>query len=281
MAIQIRKKTVPVRAKRSAKYRRPTSARRRTAKGPSRVRDFFLPFFLSFCILACLGVLGFLGYRNVTASGFFDVKAIEVLGFDRSSKSNIEGIVSRQTEKSGAWNADLLEIKAKVEQLPFVKSAAVSRVLPNGIRVYISESIPQAVVRLASGDVLVDGDGRILAVVSKKEEKLPFAVIGWDETKTEKAVKDNVERVRMYQTMLAEWHQFNLASRVQKVDLTDIREPKAITQDSGLTVSIALGKDNFGEHLKKGINAIVGKGETFEAVNLVGQNMILSPRKPQ
>lgn len=281
MATQIRKKTVPIRAKRPAKRRRPANARDRIRKEPSRIGNFFLPFFLSFCILVCLGVLGFLGYRSVTASGFFDVKAIEVHGVDRSSEPDIERIVSRQTERSGAWNADLLEIKAKVEQLPFVKSAAVSRVLPNGIRVYVDERIPQAIVRTASGDVLVDGDGRILAPVSRKEEKLPFALIGWDETKTEKSMKENVARVKMYQNMLAEWQQFDLASRVQKVDLTDIREPKAITEDSGLTVTIALGKDNFGEYLKKGINAIVGKGETFEAVNLVGQNMILAPRKPQ
>jgi hypothetical protein len=49
-------------------------------------------------------------------------------------------------------------------------------------------------------------------------------------------------------------------------------------EDSGTVVSIALGRDKFGEYLKRGINAIVGKGEMFEAVNLVGQNMILAPR---
>jgi len=79
--------------------------------------------------------------------------------------------------------------------------------------------------------------------------------------------------------MLEEWKQFDLASRVKSVDLADLREPKATTEDSGLPVSIALGKDNFGDHLKNGINAIVGKGDIFEAVDLVGQNMILAPRK--
>ena len=40
-------------------------------------------------------------------------------------------------------------------------------------------------------------------------------------------------------------------------------------------------RENFGENLSKGIKAIVGKGQTFEAVNLVGTNMILLPRKSQ
>jgi len=222
-----------------------------------------------------------MSYQNVTASNFFDVRAIEIYGVERSSRQDIARIVSSRTEKSGAWNADLQEIKEKIQKVQFVKTAAVSRVLPNGIRVHVVERVPQAVVRLSSGPVLVDGDGTILVPAAVKEEKLPFTMTGWDESKTEKAVKENLERIKMYQKMLSEWQQFDLASRVKTVNLTDIHEARAVTEDSGMIVSIALGKDNFGEHLRKGISAIVGKGETFEAVNLVGQNMILAPRKTQ
>src|SRR3546814_4579322 len=52
--------------------------------------------FLSFCILVCLAVLGFLGFQSVTASPFFDVSEIEVRGTDRASKQDIERIVSTQ-----------------------------------------------------------------------------------------------------------------------------------------------------------------------------------------
>ena len=41
-----------------------------------------------------------------------------------------------------------------------------------------------------------------------------------------------------------------------------------------------LGRDNFTEHLKNGINAIAGKGDIFRGVDLMGQNMILQPRTP-
>jgi len=172
-----------------------------------------------------------------------------------------------------------MEIKARVEKIAFVKNAAVSRVLPNGIRVSVVERVPAAMVKLTNGDFLVDNDGTILAPITAKEPGLPVTMIGWDESKTEKAVKDNLERLKMYQKMMSEWHDFDLISRVSVVNLIDLREPKAITEDSGLPVSIALGKDAFGEHLRKGIGAIVGKGETFDAVNLVGQNMILSSRQ--
>jgi hypothetical protein len=42
-----------------------------------------------------------------------------------------------------------------------------------------------------------------------------------------------------------------------------------------------LGRENFGQQLASGIKAIVGKGNMFEGVNLVGQNMVLVPRKQQ
>jgi len=254
------------------------SASRKKSAGSGRFRSFGLPLFLSFCILVCLGALGFLGYQTVTASNFFDVARIDVVGTERTSSTDIRRIVEMQTEKSGVWKADLPGIKEKLERMQWVKSASVSRVLPNGIRVQVFEREPLAMVRSTDGTVLVDADGAVIAPAQEKEPDFPFAMMGWNTNKSEAAGKENLERVKMYQKMLAEWKEFNLSSRVTAVNLEDIREPRAIVEDSGTTVSIALGRDKFGEYLKRGINAIVGKGEMFEAVNLVGQNMILAPR---
>ncbi len=219
-----------------------------------------------------------MGYRTVTASEFFDVKKIDVRGAVHASKSDIEKIVSSQTERLGVWNSDLKDIKDRVERLDFVKSASVSRVLPDGVRVNIVERVPKAIVRLGGGDFWADEEGVILASVGKNEERPPFALRGWDESKTEKAVKENQLRVKMFQKMLDEWKTFDLAKRVKEVNLTNLDEPRASIEDSGVNVFIDLGKEDFGKHLQKGIEAIAGKGVTFEGIDLVGQNMILVPR---
>jgi cell division septal protein FtsQ len=215
----------------------------------------------------------------VTASDFFSVARIEVHGTGRASSVDIRHIVEMQTERSGVWNADLPGIKERLEKVQFVKSAAVSRVLPNGIRVQVFEKIPHAVVKTREGDMLVDADAMVIAPARETESELPFLMTGWNEVKSEAAMKENLERVKVYQKMLAEWKEFNLSSRVLMVNLEDLREPRAMIEDSGTVVSIALGREKFGEYLKRGINAIVGKGEMFEAVNLMGQNMILAPRR--
>ena len=268
-----------VKVKRPVKRGRNAAPKRRNEKGsPGRLRSFALPLFLSFCILVCLGALGFLGYQTVTASNFFNVGRIEVHGTHRSAQNDIRRIVEMQTEKSGVWNADLPGIKEKLEKVRWVKTASVSRVLPNGIRVYVFEKEAHALVKTNDGNVLVDADGAVIAPAAEKEADFPFVMTGWSQLKSEAAGKENLERLKMYQKMLSEWKEFNLSSRVMSVNLEDMREPRAVIQDSGTVVSIALGREKFGEYLKRGINAIVGKGEMFEAVNLVGQNMILAPR---
>ncbi|MEP7149772.1 MAG: FtsQ-type POTRA domain-containing protein [Acidobacteriota bacterium] len=261
-----------------SRRRASTTARRSGQTSASRFRTVGLPLFLSFCILVCLGALGFLGYQTVTASDFFSVAKIDIRGTDRSSAADIRRTVEMQTEKTGVWNADLPGIKEKLERAAWVKTAAVSRVLPNGIRVQIFERQPQGLIRTVEGNFLVDGDAVVIAPAREKEAEFPFVMTGWNQVKSETAGKDNLERVKMYQKMLSEWKEFNLSARVLSVNLEDIREPRVVIEDSGNVVSIALGRDKFGEYLKRGINAIVGKGEMFEAVNLVGQNMILAPR---
>jgi hypothetical protein len=162
--------------------------------------------------------------------------------------------------------------------MQWVKSAAVSRILPNGIRVQVFEREPWRWFEQMTELFSVDADGSVIAPAREKEPDFPFAMMGWNPNKSEAAGKENLERVKMYQKMLGEWKEFNLSARVTAVNLEDLREPRAFVEDSGTTVAIALGRDKFGEYLKRGINAIVGKGEMFEAVNLVGQNMILAPR---
>lgn len=244
-----------------------------------RLGGGIVPLVLSVGILACLAIVYFLTYESIAASSFFRLRDVDVTGTDRASATDIEKIVTANAEKPGVWNADLLMIKQKIENVTFVKSASISRRLPSGIDVAITERVPVAIVRLNGGDFLADGEGVILAPAKAEEKQLPFAMVGWSEEKSAQAAKENSERLKMYQKMLAEWKDYDLAKRVKQVDITDLREPKATLEDSGMPVTIMLGRENFGKQLADGIKAIVGKGTNFEGVNLVGQNLVLVPRK--
>ena len=161
-------------------------------------------------------------------------------GTNKVAREEIEKIVRLESEKNGVWNADLQKIREEIEKTNFVKTATVSRILPDGIRVNITERKPTAVARIDGGDFWVDEDGAVLVLVGKDEARPPFFIQGWNREKSEKAQAENKERVKIYLEMLNQWQEFELAKRVESVDLTDIKEPLAITQDSGERVSIEL-----------------------------------------
>lgn len=269
----------PVTGRISASARKPRKrAIGKSSQGAGKLANFVLPLLFIVGILFCLGFLSVMGYRTATASSFFDVKAIDVRGTTRASKDDIERIIRLQTQKSGVWNADLKDIKTDVEKLMFVKSAVVSRVLPDGVRVSVNERIPRVVVRLKTGDVWVDEDSVMLGAVKEDETKPPFVLRGWDETKGDKSAKDNQDRIKIYLKMLNEWQDFDLASHVDSVNLADLQDPQAIIRDSGEAVVVSLGKDNFGKRLQKALEVVANKGTQIESVISNGQNVVIKYR---
>ncbi len=250
--------------------------RRSAASGARRkntslaVGRFVLPALIIAVLLVGLGFLGHSAYRTATASGFFKLRNIEINGVARTSKAEIERIVISTVEKSGVWKADLAEIRERVEKFPFVKSAAVSRSLPMGIRVNILERIPAAVVQLSHGNYLVDTEGTLLTIAAPVEKDFPFILKGWDEAKTEKAVPDNLARLKLYSKMLEEWKQFDVADEVKEVNLVNTREPIATVIEAGHEIAVTLAKDNYGKGLKTAIDALKGKGAKVRSVDAGG-----------
>ena len=265
-------------AKPKTRRRTKTVSSRRTKTSAGSFVNFFVPLFFILCIMFCIGFLGFMGYRTVTASSFFDVKQIEVKGTNKVSREDIERIVRLESEKNGVWNADLQKIREQIENTPYVKTATVSRILPDGIRVNITERSQKAIARIDGGDFWVDDDGVVLVLIGKDETRPPFFIQGWNRGRDEKAQAENKERVKIYLDMINEWQEYDLAKRVKAVDLTNVKEPFAITEDSGEKVAIELESNNLAKRLKDGIKAIAGKGSNYQAVNIEGQNMVLVPR---
>lgn len=264
------KKPTGVRAS-AAKRKKPIAKKGGFSK---QATGFLVPLFFILCIISCLGFLAFMGYRTVTASAFFDGKTIDVSGISRVSRDDIEKIVRSQTERNGVWNADIEAIRAEVEKMVYVKSASVTRILPDGIQVRVDERIPRAVVRLGAGDFWVDDEANVLGMVGKNETRPEFVMSGWDESKTERSIKDNRERVKLYQKLQAEWKDLEIVARVDSVNLSDLQDAQAIVQDSGNDVSIYLGKEDYGKRLQKGVEIITGKGNKIESLISHGSNVV-------
>lgn len=233
-----------------------------------------VPLFLILCILTCLGFLTFMGYRTVTASSFFDMKKIEVRGTSRVSREEIEKIVRIEMAKSSVWNANVDEIRTEIEKLAFVKSVAVSRILPDGVRVNVTERTPRAIVRLNSGDFWVDDDALVLGKAEKNDLQDAYLLRGWDEAKSDKARKDNQERVRLFQKIKEDLQKAGIAERVTAINLTYLQDMQVTVEDSGETVSVFLGREDFGKRLRTALDKLAGRGKEIGILISHGSNPI-------
>lgn len=224
-------------------------------------------------ILALIGV--FIGYRVASSASMFQVRSIDVTGTSRTSAEEIEGLARRAVARTGVWRADLSALSAELSRLPGVRRAIVSRVLPDRLRVRVTERVPVAVVRAANGHfVWVDDEGVALGEM-KPSDRLPsFFIRGWDEDGTEDARKGNAERVQKFLEATREWAAVGLSERVSEVDLTDVRDVRAqlAGNDSQIEVRLGAGKD-LGERLKSALAALDAYKQTPRGPSIIYVNV--------
>jgi cell division protein FtsQ len=208
-------------------------------------------------VLAILCVITLVvGYRVASSASMFQARAIDVVGTSRTSATEIEGLVRRAVARTGVWRANLPALSAELGRLPGVRRAVVSRVLPDGLRVRVTERVPIAVVRTSGGHfVWVDEEGVGLGEMKAADQMPPFFIHGWNEDGTAEAGKENLERVQKYLEALREWQPIGIAERVSEITLFDVRDVRAQLSGNDSQIEVRLGAQDLGR-LKMGLDVL-------------------------
>jgi cell division septal protein FtsQ len=273
-------------AKRGAGSKKPV-ARKRVQAAPSASGRFFREnarLLLTLFAAVIIGVVMFAGYRAATASEVFQTNRIDVEGTRRASTNAIETIAQRLTQKTGVWNADLDLIRGEVERLAWVKAASVSRVLPDGLRVRVTERNPVAVIRSESGKLLwIDEEGKMLGAVLQSEKAPPFALLGWNETDGDAARKNNQERLSLYLKLLEEFQTHEIAHRITAIDLSDLQDAEVLVEKDGSLITVQIGRADYTAHLKLAFEVLDkmqnGGAQEIEKIIAHGSRVSIVPRK--
>ena len=238
---------------------RPT---RRGARDGSRgfsVRALFsyVPTALKLVLVILTIVTLAVGYRVASSASLFQVRTVDVEGTSRTSAEEIEGLVRRAVSKTGVWRANLSALSLELGRLPGVHHAVVTRVLPDGLRVRISERVPIAVVRTSAGHfVWVDEEGVGLGEMKSTDQMPPFFIRGWNEEGTTDAAKENVERVKKYLEAVREWQAAGLAERVSEIDLIDVHAVRAQLSGKDSDIEVRIGAMDLGRRLKTALEVL-------------------------
>ncbi len=236
----------------------PTDKRfRRAHVSPARRRGRLLFRPKGLAIVAVLGAaLAFGVYQlagTVVSADALTVSRITVSGNARLSRGEVlsllEGLQGRNMllVRLDEWRGRLLTS-------PWVADAALRRVLPGTIDVFVSERQPIGIARLAGGLHLIDQRGAVIDEFGPQHAALDLPIIDGLTAAGEAAVvatepEVDEDRALLAARLLASLQtRPDLAARISEVDVNDVRD--AVVLLKGDTTLIRVGDDQFAERLQ-------------------------------
>jgi cell division septal protein FtsQ len=234
----------------------PISARLKSLLG-------YVPLALRIGVFAIIGLIVFVGYRAAASASFFQIRTIETRGASRASVEDIKTVVRRDVGETGVWRADLQQLSKHLEKLPWVRTAVVTRVLPDGIRVRITEREAKAVVRTAAGRFIWVDDGAVyLGEMSPTDHMPAFFLRGWNEDDSTAAQAENRERVRKFLELQRDWGAQGLSERVSEVNLLDLRDVRVQLAGDDSQIEVRLGSQDQSTRLGKALTVLDAQRQT-------------------
>ena len=221
--------------------RRQTSAasKGRSRKTPNAARQRIL---LSCGVVTILAAVTYLVARFTLDDPRFRVTSVQVQGGKYVTPIEVEDKFTADKDRS-VLRVPLERRRQQVEQIPWVRSATVRRVLPNSVQVTVTERVPVAFLAGQDGIALIDEDGVVLD--APKDAAFHFPVIrGISEADSAPSRRD---KMHLYTALMDDLRRGGLQSSasISEVDLQDAQDARAVVSDSSGTVLVHLGNENF------------------------------------
>lgn len=174
---------------------------------------------------------------------------ISVSGNNNVSRSQVLGVMASDLDRN-VFFVPLEQRQQQLEQIPWIKSASVMRLLPNRLKIVITERTPVAFVEDNSHIQLVDADGVIMDLPKHETTKYSFPVILGISDSDPLSVR--AARMKIYTQFIKELDSggAHYSANVSDADLSDPYDLKATVTDPRGAVLVHLGSSNFLERFK-------------------------------
>jgi len=176
--------------------------------------------------------------------------AIEIQGMQHLNRDQVLSVFGADLERN-IFKVPLAQRRADLEKLPWVKQATVMRLLPNTIRIAVTERTPVAFVRNSNQIGLVDADGVLLDMPQDVagDPKYSFPVL----TGLAPTDPDSVRKARMeiYEKFMADLDRQSKpgstrpSESISEIDLSNPEDVKALVSSGGSDILVHFGDENF------------------------------------
>jgi cell division protein FtsQ len=171
---------------------------------------------------------------------------IQITGAEHLTRDQVVSVFGADLERN-IFRVSLAERQADLERLPWVAHATVMRLLPDVLRVQITERTPVAFVRQGSQIGLVDGGGVLLDMPPDAAGDPHYSFPVLTGVSADEALPDRAERMEVYQQFLRELDSTgrHLTDSVSEVDVTDPEDVKALITSGGSDILVHFGQEQF------------------------------------
>src|SRR5882724_5016793 len=214
-------------------------------------------------VIVC-GVMAKVVYEYGTHSWRFRIESsdnVEVSGMHNAPRVDVMDVAAADIGRN-IFAVSLDERKKQLEQIPWVESASVMRLLPNRLAVNIQERTPVAFVQIGPRISLIDANGVVMGMPANRQTTYSFPVVhGITETE---AISSRAAVMKIYNRLVKELDSIeadgtpggtnhggtNYVRQLSEVDVSDPEDVKVTVSDSAGTVVVHLGAKDFLNHYK-------------------------------
>jgi cell division protein FtsQ len=188
------------------------------------------------------------GVHLVTTASAFQVQKVIVKGNSRLSAGEMEALITGLRGAS-IISVDLMDFRDRLKKSPWVADAALRRVLPSTIEIFISERMPIGLCRLGTDVYLLDRTGMIIDEYGPRYADFDLPLINGVVSRVPRGepLIDERRTALAASVLDAIAPHPALASRVSQIDVTDERDAVVLLENE--TAFLHLGTSRFVERL--------------------------------
>ena len=202
-------------------------------------------------VVAVVGVIWYGLEQYGTGSWRFRVDSsdnVTISGMNNVARSQIMDVMASDIDRN-IFFVPLEQRKKQLEQIPWVQSAAVMRLLPNRIKIVVTERTPVAFVEVNSHIQMIDANGVVMELPANQAHYSFPVIIGVSENDP---LSVRAARMKIFSRFMRELDSggAHYSADISDVDLSDPDDVRATVTDPHGAVLVHLGSSNFLEHFQ-------------------------------
>ncbi|MCI0355266.1 MAG: FtsQ-type POTRA domain-containing protein, partial [Acidobacteria bacterium] len=224
----------------------------RRAPLPRKTAHLLKKAVLAFLLLGVVGWAGAVVYAYGTSSWRFRLDSrdsVQIEGMENVSPEQVTEVFRPDVGRN-LFQISLDDRRKSLEQIPWIESAAVMRLLPDRLQVSLRERKPVAFAQIGSRVSLIDANGVVMEMPTGRQKQYSFPVVvgmGESEPRSTRAA-----RMKIYSTLVGalDGEGGRYSEDLSEVDLSDPEDVKITVADPAGAVLVHLGSSHFLERYK-------------------------------